>query len=126
MRDFPATLIFYESPKRLNDLLTSLREVLGDTRDAVVCRELTKRFEEVTRGTLAEVADAYEGRTVKGEIVVLVGRAGATEVVEQDVETALREAMKTMRVKDAATAVAGALGLPKRQVYQIALGLSSE
>lgn len=126
LRDFPATLIFYESPKRLQDLLTSLREVLGDTRDAVVCRELTKRFEEVTRGTLADVAAAYEDRSVKGEIVVLVGRAGATEVEEQDVETALREAMKTMRVKDAATAVAGALGLPKRQVYQIALGLSDE
>jgi 16S rRNA (cytidine1402-2'-O)-methyltransferase len=126
LRDMPLTMIFYESPKRIQEMLEDLREILGGSRDVAVCRELTKKFEEVTRGTLDEVIDAYEGRSVKGELVVLVGRAGATDVEEMDVETALRQAMETMRVKDAATAVAGALGLPKRQVYQIALGLSKE
>ncbi|WP_342076618.1 16S rRNA (cytidine(1402)-2'-O)-methyltransferase [Yoonia sp. SS1-5] len=123
LRDIPMTLVFYESPKRLHQLLADLRSVLGDARQAVVCRELTKKFEEVTRGTLQEVCDAFAARTVKGEIVVLVGRAGARDVADTDVETALKEAMKTMRVKDAATAVAGALGLPRRQVYQMALKL---
>jgi 16S rRNA (cytidine1402-2'-O)-methyltransferase len=91
-----------------------------------VCRELTKKFEEISRGTLGTLAAAYADRKVKGEIVVLVGRKGAVEVSNDDVATALREAMKTMRVKDAATAVAGALGLPRRQVYQTALGLEDD
>lgn len=123
LRDTPFTLIFYESPKRVGDLLTDLRDVLGETRQAVVCRELTKKFEEVSRDTLGALADAFAGRAVKGEIVVLVGRAGAQDVDDKDIEAALRDAMKTMRVKDAANAVAGAFGLPRRQVYQMALQL---
>lgn len=121
LRDVPFTLVFYESPKRVSEMLANLRDVLGEDRQAVVCRELTKRFEEISRGTLAELADSFYGRAVKGEVVVLVGRGGAIDVADTDVEDALREAMKTMRVKDAATVVSGALGLPRRQVYQRAL-----
>jgi 16S rRNA (cytidine1402-2'-O)-methyltransferase len=126
LRDLPFTLIFYESPKRIGEMLISLRDILGEDRQAVVCRELTKRFEETTRGTLADLATAFADRSVKGELVVLVGRAGARDVADQDVTAALEEAMKTMRVKDAATMVAGALGLPRRQVYQIALRLGDK
>jgi len=126
LRDVPFTLVFYESPKRVGEMLGNLRDVLGGDRQAVVCRELTKKFEETSRGSLAELADAFDGRSVKGELVVLVGRAGATDVAEMDVEDALREAMQTMRVKDAATVVAGALGLPRRQVYQVALGMKED
>ena len=126
LRDVPFTLVFYESPKRVGEMLGNLRDVLGGNRQAVVCRELTKKFEETSRGTLDELADAFDGRSVKGELVVLVGRAGATDVAEMDVEDALREAMQTMRVKDAATVVAGALGLPRRQVYQVALGMKED
>jgi 16S rRNA (cytidine1402-2'-O)-methyltransferase len=104
-------------------MLANLRDILGDEREAVVCRELTKKFEEISRGSLATLADDFATRAVKGEIVVLVGRAGAVEIADDDIDGALREAMKTMRVKDAATVVAGALGLPRRQVYQIALQL---
>jgi len=123
LRDVPFTLVFYESPKRVGEMLASLRDTLGGERQVVVCRELTKRFEETTRGTLDDVTAHYADRAVKGELVVLVGRAGATAVADGDVTQALKEAMKTMRVKDAATVVAGALGLPRRQVYQIALAL---
>ncbi|SIT85217.1 16S rRNA (cytidine1402-2'-O)-methyltransferase [Yoonia rosea] len=126
LRDIPFTLVFYESPKRVGEMLANLRDILGDEREAVVCRELTKKFEEITRGSLATLAGDFAERTVKGEIVVLVGRAGAVEVADGDIDGALREAMKTMRVKDAATVVAGALGLPRRQVYQIALQLGDE
>jgi len=126
LRDTPFTLVFYESPKRVSRMLNSLRDVLGGDRQAVVCRELTKKFEETQRGTLDELCEAFDGRTVKGELVVLVGREGAQDVEELDVTEALREAMKTMRVKDAATMVAGAMGLPRRQVYQIALGLGDD
>ena len=126
LRDVPFTLVFYESPKRVGEMLGNLRDILGGERQAVVCRELTKRFEEVMRGTLAELADGFADRNVKGEVVVLVGRSGATDVADVDVTDALRDAMKTMRVKDAATVVAGALGLPRRQVYQIALNMGDD
>ncbi len=123
LRDLPFTLVLYESPKRVHDLLVAGCDVLGAGRAAVVCRELTKKFEEVTRGTLGSLAADFAGRSVKGEIVVLIGRVGAETVADADVESALRDAMRTMRIKDAATAVAGAFGLPRRQVYQTALGL---
>lgn len=126
LRDVPFTLVFYESPKRVAEMLANLRDVLGADREAVVCRELTKKFEEVVRGNLGELAEQFGARNTKGEIVVLVSRKGAVDVAEQDVDAALKEAMKTMRVKDAATVVAGALGLPRRQVYQVALGLKDD
>lgn len=116
-----ATLILYESPKRINQMLEDLCEVMGEGRYAAICRELTKRFEEVTRGTLRELVDAYAGRDVKGEIVVLVDRAGETAADAATVEAALDRALAEMTVKDAAAAVAEAFDLPRRDVYQMAL-----
>lgn len=126
LRDSPFTLIFYESPKRVQEMLGELRDVLGAEREVAVCRELTKRFEEVWRGTLGSVTDAVAGQEMRGEFVVVVGRGTSRAVGDDDVRMALGEAMRTMRMKDAATAVAGALGLPRRQVYQIALGMEDE
>jgi len=118
----PATLVAYESPKRLHASLADLCEVYGRDRQAAVCRELTKKFEEVLRGTLGEIADGLQGRTVKGEIVLLIdrNRQAANADTARD---ALKAALATMSVKDAANAVAQALGLPKRTVYQMALDL---
>ncbi len=73
----PATLVLYESPKRIHRVLDELRSGWGGTRDCALCRELTKRFEEVIRGTIDEVAAAIDGRELKGEIVLLVDRAAA-------------------------------------------------
>ncbi|MEO9862617.1 MAG: 16S rRNA (cytidine(1402)-2'-O)-methyltransferase [Yoonia sp.] len=126
LRDMPLTLVFYESPKRLHDMLMSLRDVLGGDRRAVVCRELTKKFEETVRGTLDDLVADFADRKVKGEIVVLVDRGNGEKIGENDVQAALVDAMRTMRVKDAATMVAGAMGLPRRQVYQMALGLEKD
>lgn len=116
-----ATLIFYESPKRLAALLTDMTATLGGTRQAVVCRELTKRFEEVARGTLAGLAEEFSERDVKGEVVVLVDRAPPEEVTDEVIEAALDQALKTMRVKDAATFVSQTLGVSRKIAYQIAL-----
>jgi len=107
-------------------MLASLRDTLGEARQAAVCRELTKKFEEISRGTLGELADQFADRHVRGEIVVLVGRAGAVTVSDGDIEMALKDAMKTMRIKDASTTVAGAFGLPRKQVYQLALTLKDD
>ncbi len=120
LASFPATLVLYESPRRAQRLLAEMSEPFGPERRVAVCRELTKRFEEITRGTLAEVAQALEGRILKGEVVVVLDRDRRAPQAE-DLDTALRSALKAMSVKDAAQAVAEATGLPRRQVYQRAL-----
>ncbi len=116
-----ATLVFYESPKRVHQLLSDLCETLTGDRRAVVCRELTKRFEEISRGSLAELAAAFAGRDVKGEIVVLVDRAAVQSATVETLEAALDKALAQMSVKDAVAAVASAFGAPRRDVYQLAL-----
>lgn len=120
----PATLILYESPKRVQGLLRELRDSLGADRLAAVCRELTKRFEEVSRGTLAELAAVFAERTVKGEIVIVIDRAGVVAADPAEVEARLREALRCHSIRDAAAEVSVALGLPRRQVYQTALRLA--
>lgn len=116
-----ATLILYESPKRLAALLAEMATTLGATRQAVVCRELTKRFEEILRGTLGDLAADVEGREIKGEIVVLVDRAPPAAATEDSISTALEAALRTMSVKDAATFVSQTLGVARKIVYKIAL-----
>jgi len=120
----PATLILYESPKRINRLLTEMADAFGKDRLAAVCRELTKRFEEVSRGTLGELSEAFAGRAVKGEIVVLVDRPGDPVVDAASIEAALRDALAHGSVKDAAAEVAAALNLPRKEMYRMALQLA--
>lgn len=123
LKDIPATLIFYESPKRIQGLLGDLCDGSMDDRTVVICRELTKKFEEVLRGTPAELIAQLKDRSLKGEIVVLVARGHRANMKEDDVKAALIHAMQTMRIKDAADAVAGATGMARRDVYQLALSL---
>lgn len=121
LRDVPGTLVFYESPKRLGACLSDLAQVLGGERQAAVCRELTKKFEEVRRASLAELSEQYRGATVKGEIVLLVDRAHSQAVNDSDVEEALRQALETHSVRDAADLVSRMYDLPRRTIYQKAL-----
>jgi 16S rRNA (cytidine1402-2'-O)-methyltransferase len=121
----PATLVFYESPRRLAATLAAMADALGAERPAAVCRELTKRFEETRRGTLGALAAEYGAEDApKGEIVVVVGPPLETEVAEEDLDAALAAALDGASVKDAATEVAARLGLPRRQVYARALELA--
>ncbi|WP_245943120.1 16S rRNA (cytidine(1402)-2'-O)-methyltransferase [Rhodovulum viride] len=117
----PATLVFYESPRRISRLLEEMVVSLGPDREAAVCRELTKRFEEISRGTLADLAQAFAGREVKGEIVLVVGRALPRQAEAADLEAALDEALARLSVKDAVAEVSASLDLPRRQVYRAAL-----
>jgi 16S rRNA (cytidine1402-2'-O)-methyltransferase len=119
-----ATLVLYESPKRLAKLLPDMVATLGGARQAVICRELTKRFEEVLRGSLAQLSKTVEGRDIKGEVVVLVDRAPVTEVTEDSIAAALDQALTSMSVKDAATFVSQTLAVPRKLAYRIALDRS--
>jgi 16S rRNA (cytidine1402-2'-O)-methyltransferase len=121
-----ATLILHESPKRIQRLLTELCETWGETREAALCRELTKRFEEVRRGSLGSLRDGLQDAPVKGEIVLVVGHPVTVAPTQADLDAALAEALGRLRVKDAAAEVAEALGLPRRDVYQRALTLKQE
>ncbi|MEM1150554.1 MAG: 16S rRNA (cytidine(1402)-2'-O)-methyltransferase [Pseudomonadota bacterium] len=121
-----ATLVFYESGPRLASALADMVEVLGPDREACVARELTKLFEESRRGTLSDLQSHYAvADTPKGEIVVLVGPPSDTSVQTLDLDGALRDALETMPTKQAANAVAEALGIPKREAYQRALALKA-
>lgn len=121
LRPVQATLILYESPKRLAALLADLSTTLGPDREAAICRELTKRFEDVRRGRLGDLAADYEGQSVKGEVVVLIDRAAQEAADSADWHAALDRALGTLSVKDAAAMVAEAYDLPRREVYQVAL-----
>lgn len=118
-----ATHIFYEAPHRLAAFLEDAASAFGP-RPAAVCRELTKYFEEVRRGTLAELAAHYAAEAARGEIVVVIGPPGEDETGAESLDEALGTALKSMSVKDAAAAVAAATGLPKKQVYKRALELA--
>ncbi len=121
-----ATLILYESPKRLAALLADAASTLGGARQAAICRELTKRFEEVLRGTLAELAEATSARDLKGEIVVLIDRAAPSAATEDQIAAALDSALATLSVKDAATFVSQTLKVSRKIVYSIALSRSQD
>lgn len=121
-----ASLVLYESPKRVAASLADCAEVLGPERPAALCRELTKKFEEILRGTLGELAERLAMSPVKGEIVLIIDRAGQSSVNETGLEEDLRHAMTTMRVRDAADTVARAHNLPRRKVYQMALTLDRD
>ncbi|WP_435141188.1 16S rRNA (cytidine(1402)-2'-O)-methyltransferase [Pseudopelagicola sp. nBUS_19] len=126
LKDVPGTLVFYESPKRVSEMLVDTGEILGTGRNAALCRELTKKFEEILRGTLGDLAVVASERKFKGEIVVLVDRARGETVSDVDVEAALTKALRTMSVRDASEAVRQAFGGNKRKIYQMALKLRGQ
>jgi 16S rRNA (cytidine1402-2'-O)-methyltransferase len=123
LRDVPGTLAFYESPRRLGAMLRDAAEVLGSERQAAVCRELTKRFEEVRRDTLDALAQSYAEETPKGEVVVLIDRNRLPTVNHSDLTSDLESALETMSMRDAVDLVTRTHGAPRRKVYQAALKL---
>jgi 16S rRNA (cytidine1402-2'-O)-methyltransferase len=116
----PATLMFFESPHRISATLKVASEVLGPNRRAVVCRELTKTFEEFRRGTLSELAEWYgEDRIVKGEIVLLIEPPSYDEIPDmEDVEKLLKDLVATMSAAKAAGEASKLTGLPRKELYQ--------
>ncbi len=117
-----ATLVFYEAPHRLAELLADAATIFGD-RPAAICRELTKHFEEIRRGSLPDLAAYYAQNAPRGEITVVIGPATAEPISAATLDDSLATALATMTMKDAVDAVTTATGLPRRQVYARALAL---
>ncbi len=130
LRPLPHTLVFYESPERLVGFLEALREILGD-RQAVVAREITKKFEEFARGRLSDLEAHFTQRGVRGECAVLV--AGSTDPLAaaaegdgiEEPETVLRRLLAAgMSVRDASRRAAEETHRPRKELYALAARLA--
>ena len=125
IKAIPATLIFFEAPQRAAATLADMADVLGE-RLGVVARELTKMHEEMARAPLSALARDMAERDLKGEIVLLVGPPLPLEISDADITAQLEAALETMRLKDAANAVADALGVSKSRVYGLGLKVKQD
>lgn len=122
----PATLVLFESPRRLGATLATMVEIMGETREAVVARELTKRFETFERGSLRQLADLFDDRPPKGEIVILVAPPEEKPLANaEDAEELLRDALCDMPVSAAAKKVARETGLDRQELYKKALDIKA-
>jgi 16S rRNA (cytidine1402-2'-O)-methyltransferase len=123
------TTVLFESPRRLAATLADLAGALGPERPVAVVRELTKVFETVWRGTLGDAAgEASDGPEARGEQVIVLGPAPALEAREApddgEIEGALQVELEAgSSVREAATAVAGRLGVSRRRAYALAASL---
>lgn len=119
----PGTLIYFETAKRIKACLSDMQEVLGD-RQVAIARELTKKYEEILRGTFSELIARMEDTPLRGEIVVIIAPPEAEAQWDEDaLRAALIPLIKTEGVKRAAAAIAGQSGHKKRDVYALALKL---
>nr|WP_235518569.1 16S rRNA (cytidine(1402)-2'-O)-methyltransferase [Cellulomonas sp. Leaf334] len=123
LADERRTMVFFEAPHRLDDTLAAMAVAFGAGRPAAVCRELTKTYEEIVRGPLADLVTWASADQVRGEIVVVVG--GAVKAVELSTADLVAEVLSRTdsgdRLKDAVAEVAAAAGVPKRDLYAAAL-----
>ena len=122
LTDERRTMVFFEAPHRLGATLAAMAAAFGADRPAAVCRELTKTYEEVVRGPLAELVEWADGE-VRGEVVVVVGGSAGQPTPSVSALTAevLARADGGERLKDAVAAVAEATGVAKRELYAAAL-----
>jgi 16S rRNA (cytidine1402-2'-O)-methyltransferase len=118
----PRTMVFFEAPHRLGDTLAAMAAAWGADRRVAVCRELTKTYEEVRRGSLAEVA-LWAAGEVLGEITIVVAgaSAGAPASLEDGAAEVRRLIAAGSKRSAAVAAVAGATGLPRQDLYSASL-----
>jgi 16S rRNA (cytidine1402-2'-O)-methyltransferase len=123
----PATLVLFESGPRIAAALADLSAGLG-SREAAICRELTKLHEEVRRGDLATLAREYaDAPEPRGEIVIVIAPPEPQgELSANDLDTLLQQALARLSVKEAVAEVAAVTGQPRRDVYQRALALAKD
>jgi 16S rRNA (cytidine1402-2'-O)-methyltransferase len=119
----PATLVCFQTATRVRESLGDMCEIWGRARMAALCREMTKRFEEVRRGTLDELAQSVAADPPRGELVLVVDRAAPPRADAAAIEAALRDALARAPVRQAADEVAAAFGQSRRDMYQAALKL---
>jgi 16S rRNA (cytidine1402-2'-O)-methyltransferase len=124
LRSVRATLVLFEAGPRLHESLKDMAETLGP-RPAAVARELTKLYETCVRGTLPELAADPRLQEPKGEMVVVIGPGESEAASPEDADAALASALERLGPAEAASEVAKALGLPRRDLYRRAIALKA-
>jgi 16S rRNA (cytidine1402-2'-O)-methyltransferase len=125
LADIPATLLLFESPNRLVACLGDIAATLGGERRLCVCRELTKLHEEVRCGTAAGQAGYWAGTDIRGEIVLVIAPPDAAKA-PADPSPRLRQLLRENSVSRAAALAAAETGLPRRDLYRLALRIAGE
>lgn len=126
IKGIAATLVLFETGPRIAAALADLAAGLG-SREAAVCRELTKLYEEVRRGDLASLARHYgAAEEPRGEIVIVIAPPGAPARDAVELDVLLQQALARVSVKEAVAEIAAVTGRPRREVYQRALALAQE
>lgn len=121
LREINATLVLFESARRLQDTLFLLHDILGN-RPAAIVREITKLFEETRRGTLLELIAHYnEAGEPKGEVVIVIGAPLAQEATAESIEAKLTLLLASHSIKEAAAILAENTGKPRKELYALAL-----
>ncbi|MDB5640262.1 MAG: rRNA ((1402)-2-O)-methyltransferase [Bradyrhizobium sp.] len=122
-----ATLVMFESGNRVQDTLADLADIMG-TRDAAICREMTKLHEEVRRAPVTELARSADTLETRGEFVLVIGPppADAQMMFDHDLDDLLRASLKRDSVKDAVAHAVELSGRPRREIYARALELAKE
>jgi 16S rRNA (cytidine1402-2'-O)-methyltransferase len=127
IQNLDATIVYYESPKRTLSTLKDISKIFGNDRLISVCREMTKKFEEVIRGTVDQVIDEIKSRnSFKGEVVIVLGPPSKKEIRDEEIYSALQIALQEYRIKDAATQISEQFGVPKKRSYEMALRIKAE
>ena len=122
----PATLVLFESGPRIAASLADLAAGL-DNREAAVCRELTKLYEEVRRGELGTLAADYAGTAeTRGEFVIVIAPPPQIRSEAANLDALLQSALERLSLKEAVAEIAAVTGMPRRQVYQRALALAKD
>ena len=124
IKGLPHTLVFYEAPHKIKQTLCDMAEVLGEERNAVLCRELTKLHEETIHGDLKELSRYYDDMEPRGEYVIVVEGAdnvnGAEEYTfEQAVQLARQLTEGGEKLSEACRQASKATGIPKREIYSV-------
>lgn len=127
VQDLDATLVYYESPKRTLSALKDISKAFGSDRVVSVCREMTKKFEEVIRGTLDEVIIEIDSRiSFKGEVVIVLGPPSKKEISNDEIYSALQIALKEYRIKDASSQISEQFGVSRKRTYEMALKIKAD
>ncbi|MEM9270939.1 MAG: ribosomal RNA small subunit methyltransferase I, partial [Pseudomonadota bacterium] len=121
----PATQVLFEAPQRIKTLLSEVARSHGADRPMALCRELTKKFETVLRGSVAEVSEALT-QAPKGELVLVLGGAPSAPWSQDQIDLDLLQMLKDHSVKDAVNLVCETSGAPRKTVYARALALKSD
>ena len=129
LKNLRVTLIFYEAPHRIVSIMKDISEVLGN-RKISVARELTKKFEEVLRGTVDEIIEILQNRSIKGEFVIVI-EGNTEEEIKKEFKFTVKEDLikrisEGISKKDAIKEIASERDIPKREVYQEAIDIDGK